>query len=235
MLVLTLLACTAFTALGRWQWSRGEYRSAQWKLFEDAAVEPRAVTSGQFGTLERFTRVRVEGRFDGERQFLLDNITHDGRVGFYVITPLRLADGSALLVNRGFVPGTGYRDRLPDVSLPPEHAGSGAPVVLTGRMGVLPVAGVDSGRVPPPGAGPWPRMAAFPGEQDLAAVLPYPLQTGVLLLDPDTGPGFARDWRPPGIEPARHYSYAVQWWAFALLVLVLFVFANLEKKKSSNE
>jgi cytochrome oxidase assembly protein ShyY1 len=51
----------------------------------------------------------------------------------------------------------------------------------------------------------------------------------VLLLDADSGPGYLRDWRPPGISPDRNYSYAVQWWSFALLAAAMYVGFNLKK------
>ncbi len=77
------------------------------------AIEANAASLAH---LPLFTRVRVAGQFDTERQFLLDNISHDGQPGYEVLTVLRLADGSGLLVNRGWVPFTGYRDRLPDIA-----------------------------------------------------------------------------------------------------------------------
>jgi surfeit locus 1 family protein len=52
----------------------------------------------------------------------------------------------------------------------------------------------------------------------------------VLLMDADSGPGYLRDWHPPGLPPERHYAYAVQWWAFALLALGLLVGLNLKRR-----
>ena len=234
MLVLTLAACALFVALGRWQWQRGEYRAAQWRSFErDEGT--RDADAATLGALPRYTRVRLHGAFDGAHQFLLDNISEGGRAGYYVVTPLRLQSGTAVLVNRGWVPGSGYREQLPDVTLP---AGD-AVQTHTGRTGMLPVAGLASGRVAPPASGPWPRLASFPLESELAAVLPYPVAPGVLLLDADAGagaaatPGLLRNWRPPGLAPERHYSYAVQWWAFAALAVVLFAVLNLRRKKTA--
>lgn len=226
MVLATVLACTLFSVLGRWQWQRGEYRSAQWQAFEQTDVAPQDVTAAGIASLPRFARVRLRGTFDPDHQFLLDNITLDGRTGYYVVTPLRLEDGAIVLVNRGFVPGTGYRERLPDVAI----ADPGTPRVLAGRIGALPVAGIAAGRVPPPADGPWPRQAAFPTLEDLAAVLPErPLPALVLLDDDADGAGLVRHWQPPGLEPARHYSYAVQWWAFAVLAVVLFIVLNFRK------
>ena len=101
---------------------------------------------------------------------------------------------------------------------------------ITGRLGALPVAGVSAGHVPPPADGPWPRLASFPTHADLAAVLPFALSPGLVLLDASDPQGYARNWHPPGLEPARHYSYAVQWWAFAALAVVLFVVLNFRRK-----
>jgi cytochrome oxidase assembly protein ShyY1 len=173
--------------------------------------------------------VRLSGSLDGERQVLIDNVSEGGRPGWYVLTPLRLANGRAVLVNRGFVPGTGYREQPPEVALP---ADTPDPVQLTGRVGALPVAGLESGRLPPPAEGPWPRTASFPKVEDIARVLPYELEPDVLLLDADGGPGFVRAWRPPGLDPQRHFGYAVQWWAFAALALVLFTVLTLRRRSA---
>jgi surfeit locus 1 family protein len=227
-LLLTIAACALFVSLGRWQWSRGEHRAAQWSEFaasEAAGASVRDVTAAELASLPRFTRVRLRGRLDTAHQFLLDNISNEGRAGYEVLTPLRLEDGSAVLVDRGWMQGSGYRERLPDVGFDAEAA----PRTITGRLGALPVAGTAAGHVPPPGEGPWPRLASFPTHADLAAVLPFALSPGVVLLDAADPRGYVRNWHPPGLEPARHYSYAVQWWAFAVLAVVLFVVLNFRR------
>jgi len=55
----------------------------------------------------------------------------------------------------------------------------------------------------------------------LAAALGRPLSSRILLLDPAAPFGYVRAWQPPGLPPLRHFSYAVQWWSFALATLVL--------------
>jgi surfeit locus 1 family protein len=51
-----------------------------------------------------------------------------------------------------------------------------------------------------------------------------------VLLDGGAPHGYAREWRPPGIEPRRHYSYAVQWWSFAVLTAVLWIVLALRRR-----
>jgi surfeit locus 1 family protein len=224
--LLVLLVVPAFVWLGLWQWHRGEYRSAQWAAFARTDVPAVETSAATLERLDRFTRVRVSGEFDTTRQVLLDNISHEGAPGYEVLSLLRLADGSGLMVNRGWVPFTGLRDRLPDVSLRVNGSQN-----LTGRLSTLPVAGIAAGRQPPPVEGDWPRVTSFPLHAELQHVWGVRLLTPVLLLDANSGPGYLREWRPPGIPPDRNYSYAVQWWSFALLAAAMYVGFNLKKVK----
>jgi surfeit locus 1 family protein len=228
--LLTAALLPVFVGLGNWQWQRGQAREAQWQEFargSDEAIEASAQTLTR---LPRYTHVRVAGRFDAERQFLLDNISHNGAPGYQVLTVLELAEGSKLLVNRGWLPFLGFREQLPDVALPVESLAG--PLTLTGRLAALPVAGLPSGRAGPATVGDWPRVASFPTSAQLEAAYGAPLLPAVLLLDADSGPGYLRDWQPPGLQPARHIGYAVQWWAFALLLLALFIGFNVKKRNA---
>jgi surfeit locus 1 family protein len=223
--LLTAAAVALFVSLGFWQWHRGEYRSAQWQAFASADVPAAEATGATLESLPRFAHVAVRGQFDAERQFLLDNISHEGAPGYEVLSILRLEDGSRLLVNRGWVPFKGFREQLPDVRVAADGVQR-----LAGRLSTLPSAGIAAGQQPPVVAGNWPRVTSFPTREQLQRSLGEPLPASVLLLDADSGPGYLRDWRPPGVPPERHYSYAVQWWAFALLALGLFTGLNLKRK-----
>ncbi|MET0282422.1 MAG: SURF1 family protein [Steroidobacteraceae bacterium] len=225
--LLTAAVIPVFVSLGFWQWHRGQYRQGQWDAFVQADVPPVEANAAHLPQLPRFTRVRVRGELDGARAFLLDNVSHAGAPGFEVLGVLRLAEGSLLLVNRGWIPFSGYRDRLPDVSLPADLP----PQVLTGKLSILPVAGIAAGRAPPPMAGAWPRLASFPSLDELQRSYGAPLLPVVLLLDADSGPGYLRDWQPSGIPPERNFGYAVQWWSFAVLALALLIGLNLKKRK----
>jgi surfeit locus 1 family protein len=221
MTLLTLAAIVLFINLGLWQWHRAQQKQALAASFDAGGrtlAEPGAQPISQ---LPRYAQLRLTGRYDGEHQFLLDNMSHNGRPGFEVLTPLRLVDGRTLIVNRGWVPLTASRSQLPDVRL--DSAALQRP---SGRLDDLPVAGIALGHVPPPVGAPWPKLTSFPTMADLSAALGQPLQARQLLLDPGQPAGFVRDWHPPGLGPARHLSYALQWWAFGVLALVLYAYMN---------
>jgi len=229
MIGITLPLLILFISLGFWQWGRAEFKK---RLGEEFSVSaPRIVTLDSASSIElpRFTRVEVTGRWDGSRQFLLDNRTRDGRAGYEVLTPLQLADGRWLLVNRGWVPFKGYRDRLPDVRLMPSEAD----MKVSGRLDELPTAGLARGLAPPAVSGIWPRVTAYPQIAELARSLEVNqtiLESRVLLLDASAPNGYRRDWKPYARGPEQNWSYAIQWWSFAVLLLVLFVIMNLKKR-----
>jgi surfeit locus 1 family protein len=157
-----------------------------------------------------------QAEWDAAHQFLIDNQSHGGLPGYAVLTPLRLGDGRVLIVNRGWVPFTGSRARLPPIALD-----ASGPVTLTGRLDNLPVAGLALGHAAPAADGSWPKVTGFPTLADLATALHQKLQPWTVLLDPGSAGGYVRDWQPPGLSPLRHWSYAIQWWGFAVTLLII--------------
>ncbi len=223
---LTLAACVLFVGLGRWQWNRGERREAQAEEFARGSEQPVPIGAQSLSNVERFQRVLVRGHFDTAHQFLLDNRTYDGRAGYEVLTPLDRVQGATILVDRGWVPFSGYRDKLPDVSF------RAAPLEdVVGRVDELPTEGLESGRSPPEPNAPWPKVTTYPHAAELIAALGRPTEPRILLLDARAPHGYVREWQPPGLPAVRHWSYAVQWWAFAVLAVTLWLILGFKKRR----
>jgi surfeit locus 1 family protein len=220
--LLMLALAALFVRLGVWQWHRGAAREAQWAVFARGADRLLELGARPVTAVPRYQRVRVSGVLDGAHQFLLDNRTWRGRAGYEVLTPLTRGDAPALLVDRGWVPFSGVRARLPDVAL---HAPDST-VTLTGRVADLPSPGLASGRAPPAADAPWPKVTSFPDIGQLAGALGAALAPRILLLDPQAPFGYVRDWQPPGLPPLRHFGYAIQWWSFAVLALIAWCVAS---------
>jgi surfeit locus 1 family protein len=234
---MTLLACTgvlAFGLLGRWQWHRAAEKRALEAAFAAGSLQPPAALGARSSAdLPRYAAVRVHGRYDGAHQFLLDNMGHSGATGYQVLTPLLLEDGRVLLVNRGWLPlPEGRRDRLPDLTLPPEIVARAADTGVPGRIELLPSAALSLGRVAPDPGPSWPKRTSFPTAAELAAALARPIEPRQLLLGAGEPGGYLRDWQPAGygFGPARHMAYALQWWGFAALTLFLYLFLNIERR-----
>jgi surfeit locus 1 family protein len=225
---VTLALCILFVILGRWQWNRGDMRQAQWDAFAHGSSAARAIGANQLRTMPNFQRVAINGHYDTERQFLLDNRTHAGRAGYDVLTPFELSNGHDLMVDRGWVPFTGYRAILPDV-----HLSAAASLTVSGRLENVPVGGLALGRMPPDSGPSWPKVTTYPTMAQLANVLRRPVEQRVLFLDPTEPNGYVRDWQPPGLPPIRHWSYAVQWWGFAAALLVIWAILSAPKPRAA--
>jgi len=225
MTVLTILLCALFVVLGRWQWHRGNAREASWEQFARGAGKTLPLDpAARLTDVPLFQRVSLQGRFDADHQFLIDNRSYEGRPGYEVLTPLLRTGGRTALIDRGWVPFSGLRQRLPGVAIKSHDE-----LTVTGRVAELPVAGLASGRAPPSAQSPWPKVTSFPSMPQLSTSLGSSLEPRILLLDPNEPDGYVRDWHPPGLEPVRHWSYAAQWWAFAAVLVFLWVRLSFRK------
>jgi surfeit locus 1 family protein len=219
--LLAALGVALFVSLGRWQLHRAEEKRALFAGFA-AGSGAAVILPEDFRAIERYRRVTARGHYDSSRQFLLDNMTHEGVPGFHVLTPLVQHDLRVVLVDRGFVPLTGSRSDLPDVTVDTGERS------VTGRADNLPQAAVSLDAGPATG---WPRIVSFPTMSEVATALSARLFPQVVLLDADQPDGFLRDWRPPGMPPDRHVAYAVQWFGLAATVFVTWVVLSFRHRE----
>jgi len=224
--LLTAVALAAFVSLGTWQLGRAREKRGLIAEFAAGGRDTVEASGLDLGGLPRYQRVRLRGAYDPSRQVLLDNMpSAAGRPGYRVLTPLRRADGRGwVMVDRGWVPLGASREALPDVEV---DAGERE---LSGVLDVLPEPGLRLGPAAAPGATGWPRLLLFPTEADLESALGLELETRIVLLDADLPDGYERSWRPAtGFGPERHLGYALQWFAFAAVTVVIFIALNLRR------
>jgi surfeit locus 1 family protein len=218
-----------FAALGAWQISRGlEKRESR-----DAFNEQASFAQFQDGvTVRAYQAIKVDGEFDAERQFLLDNIILNSRYGFYVLTALEIADDEPLLiVNRGWIEKSGP---TPDLAVVAEQiAFETGPISVHGRVGSLPKPGMRMGDAIL-SRGSWPQLAVFPTADDLALSLGRDIQPFVLLMDPDDEYGYLRHWVPEEMGPSKHFGYALQWFAMGAALAGILIW-NFRRKRQGAE
>ncbi|RTL44026.1 MAG: SURF1 family protein [Burkholderiales bacterium] len=215
VLLAALLGALLTARLGIWQLDR-----AQQKIDLQAAIDAEGarvpLRNAELGmpASQLHRRVTLRGTWVPERTVWLDNRPMDGRAGFYVVTPLRLAGRpDAILVQRGWVPRDPVqRDHLPPLATP---AGD---VEVVGRLAASPSRLYELGDG---GGGPIRQNldpAAFAVESGLA-LLPL---TVVQTAGPDDG-GLLRHWPAPDLGLHKHYGYAFQWFALCALIVALYV------------
>ena len=226
----TLLGVAAMTALGGWQYQRGQQKqqlinshaSAMHRLSVELRSDTPAPATGEL------LHVRVHGRFDVAKGVLLDNQSYRHQPGVHAWTPLILDDGSVMIVDRGWLPLSAGE---PPVAPEPSYEAQ----TLEGYWRSLPRPGMRLGTSASACGVKRPTVINYPDSADCRCLFGPLLREGLLELSPDAPDGFVRDWQAGGadaIPPQRHYGYAAQWWAFALTLLGIFIKLNVRKSTS---
>jgi surfeit locus 1 family protein len=227
----TLVLGALFVSAGFWQLGRADEKRALFDRFATGASQPGIEPPAGDADLTalRYHAVTVAGHYDTTHQVLLDARMHDGRAGYEVLTPLLRPAGHepAMLINRGWLPADPDRRRLPDVSVAP------GPRVVRGLLDELPRAGLVAGPAPAEAAPRWPRRLLYPTRAEIGTALGYPVAPYQLLLAREAPDGYLRDWRPGGMTPQQHVGYAVQWFALAGALAVLYAIVNWRKARPS--
>lgn len=227
--VLTAALLAVFVSLGWWQVGRAREKQAMMESFARGTQTSVVLTGVGVDELPRYQHISAQGHYEPERQVLLDNMpSSTGQPGYRVLTPFRRGAGDkVLLVDRGWLPLGVSREQLPIVFVDPK------PRTVAGRLDALPVPGIRVGEAQAPGATGWPRVLNFPTQADVEAVLGEPVESRILLLDASNPDGYQRVWRPSlSVPPERHLGYAIQWFALALALLVIFVALSLKRDPS---
>jgi surfeit locus 1 family protein len=219
--LLALAACAATLALGNWQSRRAEEKRGLAERFEQAGrAVPLAIAAAPAGSgTLAFKRLAAKGEFVPRYTVLLDNKVYRGRVGYFVVTPLRLS-GSAMhvLVNRGWVAAGARREDIPEVSTPAGEVsveGYGlehAPRVFSAG------GGRPEGRV-------WQGLAF----EDFAQWSGLALQPVFLEQRSNAADGLVRDWPAPDFGIEKHTSYSIQWYLISALSVALFLILSVQR------
>jgi len=225
VLVAALAMIALCTRLGVWQLDRAAQKNALQASLDQRSSQPALDTgalarSAEDAAAQHFRRAIVHGRWLGERTVFLDNRQMDGKVGFFVVTPLALeGTRAAVLVQRGWV-GRDFTDRaaLPKV-VTPAGVVSVAGVVAPAPSRLFEFAESASGAIRQNLAIP-----SFARESGLD-LLPLSLvQHDLAGASPD---GLLRHWPAPASDVQKHYAYAVQWFAIAAAIASLYVWHRL--------
>ena len=220
-------------ALGLWQLDRSEQKQAWLNLQKQAVATETlllsAVMENSTETL-RYRQVEVTGRYDVAHQFLIDNQISNGKAGYFVLTPLILTgETKAVLVNRGWIPLNSDRSILPDLQI------NQAQATITGRINDFPSVGIKLAGAEIPTAS-WPSVVQVVDSQVLAKKLGYSLFPFQVELAKELPDGFKREWHTTTImPPEQHTAYAIQWFALALTLTILFIWHGFKHNDAKSK
>ena len=222
----TLILLPFLLWLGFWQLERADWKQAivdqHAERIREPAVELHTLLPVMPGI--EYRTVTATGSYDLDRQLLLDNRLFQGRAGYHVLTPLRLAGRDAIvLVNRGWVSVGASRTVLPELP------GPGAGVRLSAMIALPPAEVFLLDTVEEPATG-WPQVVQAIDIAALEERLGHELLPLVLQLDADDPHGFVREWKPVyGIPPAKHRAYAMQWFTLAVVLVMIYAGVNTRR------
>lgn len=222
-----VLAAWGAWALGQWQFHRlQDKRSQNHLIAANLAYLPVPVEQllrpGQDPAPSiQWRRVTIHGEYDNARSIVLKYQTSDaGAPGVDVVTPLRTASGTAVLVNRGWL-GTensgNVRPRLP--------AASSGQVTITGYVrpnepgGASDVADMSTRAI---------------SSTKIAKLVPYPLYGGfvdVAAQSPPATDGLTATDLPDDTGDGPHFFYGIQWWFFGALAIFGFFYLMYDERK----
>lgn len=228
LLVLHLLligVLVSFTLLGRWQLGVFEESGRPEAAADPAPVEVTTLTSVGTGfQVEAIRRqVTAAGTFEADRQLLVADRTADaerpgGRAsqgqGYWLLTPLRLADGSLIPVVRGWVASPGD----PATAVPEGQ------VTVTGRL----MPPEPSDRIQRTGALPRGQVATVTTAELINVWTGERVRNGYVIAIRQVGGGTPEprlvSVAPPTAERSfnwRNLAYALQWWIFAAFAVYM--------------
>ena len=216
--VIALPAFLVIVGLGTWQVHRLAWKTELIAYREaQLAASPVALSDVADGgvAMADFRRVTVRGEYLHDREIFV-GATRDGRVGFHVVTPLRRSDGSAVLVDRGWIPSEARAQRLR----------------ADGQVeGLVTVEGVIRST---------PRRGAFTPDNDLAKNYWFWFDFAAMAAFADVAaPAYVVEAGPagnPGGLPIgrefsvglrnEHLQYVITWYILAVALAVIYVLSQ---------
>jgi surfeit locus 1 family protein len=225
--VVAAVVITIMVQLGNWQLSRAQEKDSRQERLDHLSREPAVALPPAEVKLEDFQYRQVEarGEYVPGHTIYLDNKIYKGVAGYHIITPLRIGASSMhVLVNRGWAPADRDRSKLPEVRTPP------GPVIVSGIATTATQKTLElsqdmvSGRV-------WENLDLnrYRGATGLA------LQPVMILQKDDVQDGLVRQWPRPDSGSAKNLGYAVQWFAMALGVLIIYLVLSGKRQRSEKK
>jgi cytochrome oxidase assembly protein ShyY1 len=217
-----------FVRLGDWQFHRldeREQRNAWTERNLEASPAPvddvMSVEDGVPADRE-WLRVRATGTYDTDATVIVRYQTRDGDAGVDLVTPLVTDSGTALLVDRGWMPTENTGDVPTDLPAPPP-----------GEVEVVGFVRADSsGR----GIEVQDGSTRAISSEEIGATLDYPVYDG--FVDAETEDPAPTDEvvraELPDLGEGPHLFYGIQWWFFGALAVFGFAYLVWDEKRTKN-
>jgi len=211
-------------SLGFWQLDRAdEKRAIEGQIDSANSGDVKLIDSAEFLKDKEYYHVRLQGSYVGDKQFIYDNQIVDQISGYYVLTPLVLkGDSKAVLINRGFIPWNGRRDKLADIDIGEELTEVKVQISKPVKRMELEASELT---------GDFPVLIQALDLDEMSTIASLDFASVVGLLSPETENGFVRQWEPYTGSIERHIGYAIQWFLMAFVLAFIGIRLAIKQRR----
>lgn len=205
--------------LGFWQLNRADEKQTileQW--YKQQALPAKTVDSLEQLVDEPFQAIAIDGILDKTRYWLLEGKFYKGILGYQVLMVLHTEANEYLLVNRGWVQSSVYREELPQIVVPDGKVQLRGMLVIPSDFKLI---DESESRV-----GEWPIRILEANTIAMSKQYGQELYSKVLRLEEQSVAAYQVDWQAVNILPAKHKAYAFQWFSMACALFILWFCAN---------
>jgi cytochrome oxidase assembly protein ShyY1 len=221
--LLVVLFLPLLFRLGFWQLERAEEKQQLLSVYQQQRKLPaRKVefveTSAE---LSDYQSLIISGQYDSEHYWLLDNKPRGGKVGYEVVMPLWTGQ-QWILVNRGWVAAPRLREQLPTIETPVEFIMIQGYFYSSSKNALLTHSESDLAQA-------WPKRVLKIDISSVEKALNKQVFPTILRIEADNPSALITDWPVINTLPEKHQAYAVQWFAMAIALIFLYVWALMKK------
>jgi surfeit locus 1 family protein len=222
--VLIVATIAFLTSLGFWQLDRANEKRAIEASIQKANTGIVELIADENRLLEKeYYQVRLKGQYLSNKQFIYDNQIVDQVSGYYVLTPFKLENQpSAIIINRGFIPWNGDREKLADVSI--KKTKSEIKVQISKPIKRIELKSSEIGNN-------FPVLIQAVDLVKMSELAGIDFSSMVGLLDASMDDGFVRKWEPYTGSIEKHIGYAVQWFLMAIVLGIIGIRIAIKQRK----
>ena len=222
--ILIVATIVFLTSLGFWQLDRANEKRAIEASIQKANTGIVELIADENRLLEKeYYQVRLKGQYQSNKQFIYDNQIVDQVSGYYVLTPFKLeSQPSTIIINRGFIPWNGDREKLADVSI--KKTKSEIKVQISKPIKRIELKSSEIGNN-------FPVLIQAVDLVKMSELAGIDFSSMVGLLDASMDDGFVRKWEPYTGSIEKHIGYAVQWFLMAIVLGIIGIRIAIKQRK----
>lgn len=201
--------------LGLWQLRRAAEKRTLESAFQSQSLQKPRTNLTNITANDNYLPILISGHFQNQYTWLLDNKIYKGNVGYQVVRPFVTTTGTWLLVNLGWVKAPPNRNELPTLAV--IQGAQTLSGLIYFPQEVLTLSHIEERDTH------WPKRLQTLNLNKMSKDTPQPLLPFVFLLSPKAPVGYIRNWQPVATPAEKNTAYAVQWFALAATLAMLYI------------